>query len=115
MFISCAHVGVEGAAGLIASDRASGQVVGALCERCVLRRERLLLWCALLVRERGELGRPRTVELRACSPVVAGLTRRIESSLAVVTRRTLPRRLNRELGLELVRWEHELAVPTAAR
>ena len=111
---SCAHVGAEGTAGLIASDRASGQIVGALCERCVLRRERLLLWCALLVRERGERGRPRMVDLRPCSPAVARLTRRIDSSLAVVTRRMIPRRLNRELGLELVRWERELAEPTAA-
>jgi len=112
---SCAHVGLGGTAGLVASDRATGRVVGVLCERCVLRRERLLLWCALLVRERGEPGRPRTVALRPCSPVAARLTRRIESSLAVVTRRTLPRRLNRELGLELVRWEREQGEPTTAR
>ena|SRR5919199_2850676 len=107
--VSCAHVGAEATAGLVASERASGHVVGALCERCVLRRERLLLWCALLVRERGEPGSARSVELRPCSPVVARLTRRLESSLAVVARPTLPRRLNRELGLELVRWERELA------
>jgi hypothetical protein len=106
---SCAHVSAEGAGALIASDRGSGQVVGALCERCVLRRARLLLWCALLVRERGGPGGPPTVDLRACSPVVARLTRRLDSSLAVVTRQTIPRRLNRELGLELVLWERELA------
>ncbi len=112
---SCAHVSAAERGALIASDRGSGQVVGALCERCVLRRERLLLWCALLVRERSESGGPPMVDLRACSPVVARLTRRIDSNLAVVTRRAIPRRLNRELGLELVRWERELAESTAAR
>ena len=114
-YFSCVHARAEGEAALVASDRTSGQVVGVLCKRCVLRRERLLLWCTLLVRERGKPGEAHALELRAGSPVVAQLRRRIESSMAMVMRQKVPRRLNREIGLELVRWERELAEPPAAR